>query len=460
MSSTPSVDAATAIDQAPFGRAQKRIVFLCALIAMLDGFDTQVVAFVAPVLAAQWGLPVSSFGPVFGAGLAGLMLGALVFGPAADRFGRRRVIMATTAIFGAFTLLTPWADSLTTLLILRLLTGLGLGGAMPNIIALTAEYAPARSRATLISLMFCGFPLGAVLGGFLAARMIPSLGWESTFWLGGALPLLLLPALFVWLPESIRLLAARRTPEATLRALLVPILGAGRAAQVHFNRSEAQAQPQKGMSVLQLFGGPRTAQTLLLWAVFFMNLLVLYFLVNWLPALLRQAGVPLDKAIVSTALLNLGGIAGALVFARLIDRLGPYRVLLAAYAAAGVATFAIGRMTQAEFPALMAMVFVAGFCVIGAQISINALASGLYDTEIRSTGVGWALGVGRAGSIVGPVVGGLLVGTGVALESLFAVAALPAWMAAVAVALLARRTMRRREAVPGAGARRAAGALE
>jgi AAHS family 4-hydroxybenzoate transporter-like MFS transporter len=458
MPSTPTVDAATAIDQAPFGRAQKRIVFLCALIAMLDGFDTQVVAFVAPVLAAQWGLPVSSFGPVFGAGLAGLMLGALVFGPAADRFGRRRVIMATTAIFGAFTLLTPWADSLTTLMILRLLTGLGLGGAMPNIIALTAEYAPARSRATLISLMFCGFPLGAVLGGFLAARMIPSLGWESTFWLGGALPLLLLPALFVWLPESIRLLAARRTPDATLRALLVPILGAERAAQVHFKRSEAQ--PQKGMSVLQLFGGQRTAQTLLLWAVFFMNLLVLYFLVNWLPALLRQAGVPLDKAIVSTALLNLGGIAGALMFARLIDRLGPYRVLLAAYVAAGLATFAIGRMTQAEFPALMAMVFVAGFCVIGAQISINALASSLYATEIRSTGVGWALGVGRAGSIVGPVVGGMLVGTGVALESLFAVAALPAWMAAVAIALLARRTMRRREAVSDVGARPAAGALE
>ena len=135
-----------------------------------------------------------------------------------------------------------------------------------------------------------------------------------------------------------------------------------------------------------------------------------------MPALLRQAGVPLDKAIVSTALLNLGGIVGALMFARLIDRLGPYRVLVAAYLAAGAATLAIGRMTQAEFPALMAMVFVAGFCVIGAQISINALASGLYATEIRSTGVGWALGVGRAGSIVGPVVGGVLVGTGVALE--------------------------------------------
>ena len=457
MPATPSVDAATAIDQAPFGGAQMRIVFLCALIAMLDGFDTQVVAFVAPVLAAKWGLPVSSFGPVFGAGLAGLMFGALIFGPAADRFGRRRVIIATTAIFGAFTLLTPLADSLTTLLVLRLLTGLGLGGAMPNIIALTAEYAPARSRATLISLMFCGFPLGAVLGGFLAAQMIPSLGWESTFWLGGALPLLLLPALFVWLPESIRLLAARGTPDATLRQLLVPILGAERAAQVHF-RSEAKAA--RGSSVMQLFGGRRTAQTLLLWVVFFMNLLVLYFLVNWLPALLRQAGVPLDKAIVSTALLNLGGIAGALMFARLIDRLGPYRVLIAAYIAAGAATLAIGRMTQAEFPVLMAMVSVAGFCVIGAQISINALASGLYATEIRSTGVGWALGVGRAGSIVGPVVGGVLVGTGVALESLFVVAALPAWIACVAVALLARRTMLARATGSGAVARPVAGALE
>jgi AAHS family 4-hydroxybenzoate transporter-like MFS transporter len=259
------------------------------------------------------------------------------------------------------------------------------------------------------------------------------------------------------LPESIRLLAARRTPDTTLRQMLVPILGAERAAQVDF-RSEAQSA--QGSSVMQLFGGHRTAQTLLLWVVFFMNLLVLYFLVNWLPALLRQAGVPLDKAIVSTALLNLGGIVGALMFARLIDRLGPYRVLVAAYLAAGAATLAIGRMTQAEFPALMAMVFVAGFCVIGAQISINALASGLYATEIRSTGVGWALGVGRAGSIVGPVVGGVLVGTGVALDSLFVVAALPAWIAGVAIVLLARRAMAARAKASGAVARPMAEALE
>lgn len=222
MTSTTTLDVATAIDRAPFSNAQRRIVFLCGLIAMLDGFDTQAIAFVAPVIASKWGLPVSAFGAVFGAGLAGLMLGALVFGPAADRYGRRRVTIATTALFGAFTLMTAWSDSLTTLLVLRFLTGLGLGGAMPNIIALTAEYSPARSRATMVSLMFCGFPLGAVLGGFLAARMIPALGWESTFLLGGALPLVLLPVLVAWLPESIRLLAARGTPHVTLRSMLVP----------------------------------------------------------------------------------------------------------------------------------------------------------------------------------------------------------------------------------------------
>jgi AAHS family 4-hydroxybenzoate transporter-like MFS transporter len=433
MNRTTTVDVATAIDEAPFGRAQRQIVLLCAVIAMLDGFDTQVIAFVAPVLALAWGLPVSSFGAVFGAGLAGLMFGALIFGPAADRFGRRRVTIATTALFGLFTLLTAWSSSLSMLLALRFLTGLGLGGAMPNIIALTAEYAPARTRATMISLMFCGFPLGAVVGGFLAARMIPALGWESAFWVGGVLPLLLVPVLVARLPESIRFLAARGASDATLRASVVPILGAQLASRVHFRFDAAAVS---GIAVTKLFGGRRTPRTLLLWVIFFMNLLLLYFLVNWLPALLRGAGIPLQQAIVATALLNLGGIVGALTFARLIDRVGPYRVLVGAYFAAAAATVAIGRIGGADYATLMAMVFVAGFCVIGAQISINALAASAYPTEIRSTGVGWALGVGRAGSIVGPVVGGFLVGTGLTVGPLFTLAAIPAVLAAAAVALL------------------------
>lgn len=424
-----------AIDAAPFSSAQKRIVFLCALVAMLDGFDTQAIAFVAPVVASQWGVPVAAFGAVFGAGLAGLMVGALVFGPLADRYGRRRITIATTALFGLLTLFTAWADSLGMLLALRFLTGLGLGGAMPNIIALTAEYAPARSRATMVSLMFCGFPLGAVLGGLIASRMIPVLGWESAFWLGGVLPLLLLPVLHLWLPESIRFLAGRGVAEPKLRALMASIVGAARAKEIRFEQAAAVAATP--VTVKGLFGAGRTGRTLLLWVVFFMNLLLLYFLVNWLPSLLRQAGVSLDKAIVSTALLNLGGIVGALCFARLIDRFGPYKVLPAAYAAAAAATVVVGQATGAGFAALMTMVFVAGFCVIGAQISINALAANSYPAEIRSTGVGWALGIGRAGSVVGPIVGGLLVAAGLQVGALFLIAALPAMLAAVAVLMLA-----------------------
>jgi len=396
--------AAQPADDTPFGPAQKRIVFLCALVAMLDGFDTQAIAFVAPVIAAQWGLPVSAFGPVFGAGLAGLMVGALAFGPAADRWGRKNVILATTALFGLLTLATAWAASMPMLLMLRFLTGLGLGGAMPNIIALTAENAPARTRATMVSLMFCGFPLGAVLGGLIASKLIPATGWASTFWLGGLLPLLLLPALAAWLPAGFGM-----TPSAATRA----------------------------SPVARLFTREHRTRTLLLWVVFFMNLLLLYFLVNWLPSLLRQAGIPLDKAIVSTALLNLGGIAGALMLARCIDRFGPYAVLPLAYVAAALCTVAIGRSAAAGLGLLMTMVTLTGLTVIGAQISINALAAASYPADMRSTGVGWALGIGRAGSIVGPVVGGVLLATARPTADLFAIAAGAAVVAGVAVLLLA-----------------------
>lgn len=436
---TPSLATpSSAIDDAPFGRAQKRIVLLCALIAMLDGYDTQAIAFVAPVIAKLWGVPVAAFGAVFGAGLAGLMVGALVFGPLADRYGRRKITIATTALFGLLTLFTAWADSLGSLLVLRFLTGLGLGGAMPNIIALTAEFSPARSRATMVSLMFCGFPFGAVLGGLIASRMIPALGWESTFVLGGVLPLLLLPILLYWLPESIRFQASRGVPEARLRKMMADVIGEERARQVAFGSQEGN--PSTRVTVGGLFGPGKTRKTLLLWTVFFMNLLLLYFLVNWLPSLLRQAGVSLDKAIVSTALLNLGGIVGALSFARLIDRFGAYKVLPAAYAAASAATVVVGQATGTGFAALMALVFVTGFAVIGAQISINALAANSYPADIRSTGVGWALGVGRAGSVVGPVLGGVLVATGLQVGSLFIVAAVPALLAAVAVLALASRS--------------------
>jgi MFS transporter, AAHS family, 4-hydroxybenzoate transporter len=426
-----TVGISAAIDAAPFGRIQLFVVMLCASIALLEGFDTQVIAFVVPVVAGKWGVPVSSFGKVFGAGLAGLMIGALSLGPIADRVGRKTVIVASIFSFGLFSLTTAFAGSISALILLRFLTGLGIGGTMPNIIALTAEYAPTRLRAMTVSVMFCGFPLGGALGGAVAARIIPRFGWPSIFLLGGILPLLLAPVLGAFLPESLRFLSARAHLRDRGERILRSLLGEQRAADVDMNAEVASASatlPLRG-----LFTEGRAGATLLLWAACFSNLMMMYFMVNWLPTLLKQAGIPLEKAMMSAAVLNLGGVIGAIVLARAIDRWRPGPILALVYVVTVICTCAIGHMTQTPFAVLMTIVFIVGFCLIGGQMSLNVLAADLYPTSMRATGVGWALGFGRIGSIFGPMAGGLLIAWGLDVASLFTALAIPGFVAAASV---------------------------
>jgi AAHS family 4-hydroxybenzoate transporter-like MFS transporter len=435
MARPETIDVTAAIERARFGRFQFAITALCALIALLDGFDTQAIAYVAPVIAEDWQMSMASFGPIFGAGLAGLTVGAFVLSPAADRFGRKSVILVSMAIFGVFSLITAWAGTMNELLLYRFLTGLGLGGAMPNIIALTSEYAPARLRATLVTVMFCGFPLGSTIGGVLSAPMIAAFGWHSVFILGGIAPLVVLVLLIVMLPESVRYLVARGAPaekiERIMRRLDPAITAGGPRAYV---LDEPRA---KGFPVRKLFEDGRARVTLLLWVAFFMNLLVMYFLVNWLPSLLRGAGLPLQIAILSTAILNFGGVVGAITLGRMIDRLNPHLVLGSAYAASAgfIALVALGA---SDLWILMPATFLAGYGVVGTQIGMNALTAGVYPTAIRSTGVGWALGVGRIGSIIGPVAGGLLIGAGWSTEWVVMAAVVPALLASAAVFALRR----------------------
>ena len=434
VSDVSSIDVAAFIDAQPVGGFQIRLLLTCAAVLFLDGFDTQAIGYVAPALAKEWGLSKGSLGPVFSAGLFGLMIGALVFGPLADRIGRRKIIIFSTLAFGIGTLATSVIDDVDSLLAIRFLTGLGLGGAMPNAVAMTSEFSPRRRRATMVMIMFCGFSVGAALGGFLAAALIPQFGWRSVFVVGGVAPLLLVPILALRLPESVRFLALTgRAHErvAELLGFISPRAVFAPATQFVVHEAELA-----GIPVLHLFRDGRTLVTLLLWVVFFMSLLDLYFLSNWLPTVLNDLGASVSEAAAIGSMLQVGGVVGTFALGSIIDRFS-FRALALVYFIAVFAVGAIGQLGHSAVFVTMA-IFAAGFCIVGGQIAANALAATFYPTSVRATGVGWALGIGRVGSIIGPLVGGALLIAKWSPGSVFMAAACAALCAAVAAFSLSR----------------------
>jgi len=432
-------DIAEVINNHPLSAFQKRIMVLIGGVVVMDGFDVQAIGFVAPALSQDWHIEPAALGPIFGAGLLGMLIGSMLLSILADRFGRRPVLVGATAFFSLCMLATAAAASVQHLVVLRFFTGLGIGGVMANAVALASEYSPQRQRASLLMWISCGFTGGAIAGGLISAIVIPLAGWRSVFLVGGILPLGIAAVMYRHLPESLLFLSLQEGSRGQLAQLLRRI-----APEVDLSSGLHPAKPEQAQgrgSFLKLFRDGRSLMTLLLWLVSFANLLNLFFLANWLPLLSTRIGYSSTVAVMMGTNLQLGGLVGAIFLGPLIDRLGFYRVLVPLFVVATLAVAAIG-VPDLALLLLLFVVFVAGVGIVGAQPALNALASTLYPTEIRATGVGWNLGVGRVGAIVGPVVAAQLVGLNWSTQSLFLAAAVPASVSFVIIlglALVMRR---------------------
>ena len=427
MTSDCAIEISHLVDNRPIDRWLIGLTFLCALVLAFDGYDTQAIGYVGPALVQEFNTTRGSLGPVFSAGLFGLLLGSLICGPAADRFGRRMVMIMTTTWFAICAGATPFAPSLDHLFVLRLLTGLGLGGALPNAAALLGEYTPKRRRATMITIAFSGFSIGAAIGGALASWIVPHLGWRTVFYIGAVGPLLLVPVLWLKLPESLRILVIMKNRETQIAAVLARMGHPTIAAHRLVSRDQ-----ELGFAVVYLFQDRRAVPTLLLWIAFFMNLVTLYFLTNWMPIITNDAGISVSEAVLITAMFQVGGTVGAIALGRLIDSLSAHGVLGTSFLGAALLIAAMGFAGNG-FMVLAVLSFGAGFCVVGSQIGANALASTFYPAAAHATGIGWALGIGRLGAIAGPFLGGLIVARHWSTATLFALGAIPSICASIAI---------------------------
>jgi MFS transporter, AAHS family, 4-hydroxybenzoate transporter len=437
MNKQAQVNVASVIDESSINSFHVAIFSLCFIIMMIDGFDTQAVAYVAPSLAAEWKVAPSAFGVFFSAALLGSIIGGLLFGYIIDKFGRRRSLVICVTLFGLLNLVSACATSIEAFTVVRFVCGIGLGGAIPNVLALVTEYAPAKMRATLVAFALCGIAMGAVLGGLISIPLIGKFGWASVFIVGGILPLCLVPVIGLVLPESIKFLILSNQNRSMVASILRKINPKGDydanssyvLDEVKTTRGHIPALFKNGLAVGSIF----------LSGALFMSLLLVYCFIMWIPLLLRQAGLPLQEAILGTVIFNLAGIFGSMVCTRLIDR-NSHRtifILIVGYFLGAVSVACIGFAGTAFLP-IMTAIFFSGFIIIGAQLSLYATISSYYPTSIRGTGLGWSLMVGRTGSLVGPVVGSALVAAGMSPGHLFQTSSIAPLLACMSLLIFAK----------------------
>jgi AAHS family 4-hydroxybenzoate transporter-like MFS transporter len=436
MPAARTIDVQAFLNEHPFSPFQWLIFALCFCVVLMDGFDTAAIGYIAPSLISEWGVERSALGPVLSAALFGLVVGSLSAGPLADRFGRKTVLSIAVLIFGLACLASAFSAGLNQLVAWRFVTGVGLGAAMPNAVTMMNEYCPEARRATLTNAMFCGFPLGAALGGFIAAWMIPYFGWRSVLILGGVAPLIIGSLIIFLLPESVRYMVAKNYPAERISEALRRVQPAAGnslllAEPLVGGATEERAQARNSIGVVlsrELLVG-----SVMLWLAYFMGLVIFYALVNWMPVLLKDAGVAASTAALVSALFPLGGF-GAILSGWLMDRFNANLIIAACFALTAAAVYAIGQSTG-HIGLLMLVVLGAGTIMNTAQSSLPTLAAAFYPTDGRATGVSWMMGIGRFGGIAGSFLVAELSGRNLSFSQIFTIIAISGLVAAIALVI-------------------------
>jgi MFS transporter, AAHS family, 4-hydroxybenzoate transporter len=432
------------VDDQKIGWFNINLLVWSFLAMFADGYDISAMAFAAPELVKHWHVEASSLGPVLSASLFGILFGAPLLGFLGDRYGRKTAIVSGCVIYGLATFAIAWATNLDQIWVLRFITGIGIGGLMPNTISLSSELSPKRWRATLVILMFTGITLGGSMPGVVAAWLVPQYGWQVLFWIGGIVPVIIAACLIFMLPESVKYLAQH--PEqharlvATARRMRPDLQIAADTRFVSEEQPVAEERPPPAqftwLGLTHIFGPGLRAITPLLWLCFVTALMANFFLNSWMPLLFGQAGLSPEDAAIASSLYHIGGTAGGVLISLLLDRYG-LAIVAVLFLIAAPAVAAIG-MATGSVSALMILSTLAGVGVLGAQFGNNAAAGLLYPTAFRAKGVGWALAIGRFGSIAGPLIGGTLIGMKLPMQQLFAFAAIPLLIGITSAAILAR----------------------
>ncbi|MBD8094593.1 aromatic acid/H+ symport family MFS transporter [Pseudomonas fluorescens] len=429
MQPSRQLDIQSFLDTRPFGAFQWKILLLCLTVLVLDGFDVVIMGFIAPALIADWGIARESLGVVMSAGLFGLALGALGGGPLADRFGRRRVIIGAVFFFGVMSILSAWAPNLMVLSVLRFLTGLGLGASQPNAATLASEYAPRKYRSLMVTVVYCGFTLGAAGAGFLANAIMATHGWSAILLIGGIVPVLFAGVLCLILPESAKYLVVKKTRRPALERIANSIEPGIADSNTQFVTPERQNSGERSVNLI--LSRPHVVVTMALWVGLFMNLMTVYFLNSWLPIIVKDDGFSLADAALVGGMMQVGGTLGNIVIGWEMDRFKAHRVMIGTLLGAAILTVTLGLASPGLY-GLMALVFMLGFCINSTNTGWTAMAAIYYPTEMRATGTSWMTGIGRFGAILGAYIGAVLLGLKWDFNNLFMILTVP-----IAIAVLA-----------------------